>query len=237
MTRELDELAANLFPHLQRSGGVQPFAGLSDGAVHTWEGISRQNGAAARVRVFVRVINDYAVSVTAMGDRAALERREPLIRGVATSLTFAAPGGPGSGAETTPRVAQGGQPSSPSLSDGSPVAQQWLERLRGKRLTSLSSYSSGGAGGYSSRTVVMLWPDGRFDGQSSSSVSVDVPGASGSSGGSGSTSGRWRIYATRDGLGVLELTYANGRQEQNALQDRNGQTFINGSRWFVTNPQ
>lgn len=227
---ELQQLVDALAPDTLRVGGLEPLD--AGGAVYTWEGRDSDTGETVRMRFFVRSINNHAVMLMALGTRQQLEAREPVLRQMVASFAFPA-------AENR-REAPAPQPAGreTALTDGSEIAGQWAQRLRGKMLTQLSSYSSGSAGGYSSRTTIYLGPDGRFSGGSSSSVSVDVPGASGSSGGTNRAAGRWFIYRSPDGQAVLRLQHdGNPDYEHNALQDRNGQTWINGARWFVTDRQ
>jgi hypothetical protein len=148
-------------------------------------------------------------------------------------------------AAADPRVGgaevQGAQPTVPpmdaiggALDDGTPLGRQWSQFLAGKKATRLSSYSSsGGSGGYSSRTEVHLCAGGEFALSGSSSVTVDVGDAGGYSAGQRSGQGRWRIITQGDVAGI-ELRYANGEVEQYRLDYQNEQTLVNGERWFVT---
>lgn len=127
------------------------------------------------------------------------------------------------------------------LSDNNPQSQQWLNHLRGKLLSRLSSYTSGTAGGYSSNERMLLYPNGQFEYYSASSVSVQSEGpvysATGSSGGQGTRRGTWRIV-TAQGTSYLALVYEGAMKEEYAELDyRNNKTYIDGSRVFVTNPQ
>ena len=85
----------------------------------------------------------------------------------------------------------------------------------------------------SSKTELRLNRNGSFSVYTESLVSMSVPGASGSSGGTNKASGTWRIYF-RNGQVLLETKYENGQVETSLLEERNGQTFINGKRWFLT---
>lgn len=119
------------------------------------------------------------------------------------------------------------------LHDGTQVGREWAEFLAGKKATQMSSYSSGSAGGYSSRTDVHLCANGQFALSGNSSVSVDVGGAYGYSGGDSQGSGTWRII-TQGQLAGIELRYANGGVEQFRLDYQDGATYVNGDRWYVT---
>ena len=127
------------------------------------------------------------------------------------------------------------------LSDNNPQSLQWLNHLRGKLLSRLSSYTSGTAGGYSSNERMLLYPNGQFEYYSASSVSVQADGpvysAGGSSGGQGTRRGTWRIV-TGQGTSFLALVYEGSMQEEyTELDFRDNKTFIDGSRVFVTAPQ
>ena len=127
------------------------------------------------------------------------------------------------------------------LSDNNPQSVEWLNHLRGKLLSRLSSYTSGTAGGYSSNERMLLYPNGQFEHYSASSVSVQAEGpvysAGGSSGGQGTRRGTWRIV-TAQGTSFLALVYEGSMQEEYTVLDfRENKTFIDGSRVFVTAPQ
>ena len=114
------------------------------------------------------------------------------------------------------------------------LAQEWDAHLRGKRLTQLSSYSSGSAGGYNSKQVVYLCADGRFFHHGSSSVSVygDL-GGMGSSGGTEQNTGRWRLVSEGD-VAALEIHIDGGESGYLPLGYVDGTTYVNEERTFVT---
>ena len=116
-----------------------------------------------------------------------------------------------------------------------PLAQQWDGHLRGKKLTQLSSYSSGGVGGgYSSERVAFFCRDGSFLYFASSSVSVyGSLGGSGTSAGRTQTTGQWRIVSEGD-VAAIEILNERGEHDYMRLEYRNGKTFVDGTRTFVT---
>ena len=116
-----------------------------------------------------------------------------------------------------------------------PLAQQWDQHLRGKKLTQLSSYSSGGGGGgYSSERVAFFCRDGSFLYFASSSVSVyGSMGGSGSSSGTTETTGTWRVVTEGD-VAALEIQNDRGEHGYMRLEFQNGKTFVDGTRTFVT---
>lgn len=141
----------------------------------------------------------------------------------------------GAGAQGAASQAAPTQPS-----QDSPLVQEWLGHLRGKRVTYRDSYSSNdasGYGGYSNRATAYLCSDGGFHYESRSRVSVDVGGAFGGSGGDDSFSGSWRIVEQN---GQALLQYQRSEQagteqgEWIALGYRDGQTFFDSSRVHVT---
>ena len=120
-----------------------------------------------------------------------------------------------------------------ALHDGTQVGREWAEFLAGKKATQMDSYSSGSAGGYSSRTDVHLCANGQFALSGNNSVSVDVGGAYGYTGGDSQGSGTWRII-TEGQVAGIELRYANGGVEQYRLDYQDGATYVNGDRWYIT---
>jgi hypothetical protein len=119
------------------------------------------------------------------------------------------------------------------LHDGTQLGREWYEFLAGKKATQMSSYSSGSAGGYSSRTDVHLCANGQFALSGNSTVTVDVGDASGYSGGNSGGSGTWRII-TQGQLAGIELRFANGTVEQHRLDYQDGATYVDGDRWYIT---
>jgi hypothetical protein len=116
-----------------------------------------------------------------------------------------------------------------------PLAQQWDQRLRGKKLTQLSSYSSGGGGGgYTSERVAYFCRDGRFLFFSSSSVSMyGNNGGMGSSSGQNRITGIWRVVTEGD-VAAIEIRNDRGEHGYLRLAFQQGKTFIDGTRTFVT---
>lgn len=126
--------------------------------------------------------------------------------------------------------------------DRSPTAQAWLQKLRGKRITYMSSYTSspsGGSdgyisgGGYSDRFDAYLCSDGQFLYRSKSSMTVDA-GAFGSSSSRNGLTGRWRII-TQGQEAAIEYRTTDGQQDYVRLGFQDGKTYWDGKRVFVTN--
>jgi len=108
-----------------------------------------------------------------------------------------------------------------------------VQFLAGKKATKMSSYSSGSAGGYSSRTDVHLCASGQFAMAGSDLVTVDVGDAGGYSGGNTAGRGTWRII-TQGAVAGIELRYANGQTEQHRLDYQDNKTYVDGERWLIT---
>lgn len=149
-----------------------------------------------------------------------------------------AQGAAADGAHDPQAAASQAAPTQPS--QDSPLVQEWLGHLRGKRVTYRDSYSSNdarGYGGYSNRATAYLCSDGGFHYESRSRVSVDVGGAFGGSGGDDSFSGSWRIVE-QNGQALLQyqLSEQAGTEQGQwiALGYRDGQTFFDNSRVSVT---
>ncbi len=219
-TAELDQLAAQI-PGFSKVGTTQNYKTKSGVGVRgTWAGVNLQTRQPIQIRMYATTVNGLAIVLFAAGQTGKLDARETALRDIALSVmtTTAAPP---STSQTPINIAR------------SPLAQQWLQRLRGKKLTMMSGYSSGSSGGMSSKTEIYLLADGSFQARSESSVSIYVPGANGGSSGVQKAAGSWRIYV-KDTQALLEMKYENGQIETNALQANGEQTFINGKRWFVT---
>jgi hypothetical protein len=137
-------------------------------------------------------------------------------------------------ADPSPAVAApGGGSGADGLGDGTPLANEWVAHLAGKKVTVMDRYSSGTAGGYTSRTDVYLCSNGEFLFRGQSDMSVDVDGASGYAGGNQSNRGRWRII-TQGQVAGIELRHGNGTVEQYRLAYQDGATYADGKRVYVT---
>ena len=113
------------------------------------------------------------------------------------------------------------------------MVAEWIAFLSGKKLTTMSSYSSGSAGGYSARTDVYLCSDRSYAVRDESSVSVDVGGAFGSSGGIGASEGNWYVITNGQVVGLV-LEDAAGQALEVRMDYQGQQTFANGERVYVT---
>jgi hypothetical protein len=120
----------------------------------------------------------------------------------------------------------------PTISS-SAVVRTWMLRLNDKKLVRFAGYNSGGGGGgMSSEKYLFLASDGSYAFRSSSSVSIYVPGANGSSAGRNADGGRWRVVEG-SGHALLELNSRNGETERIQLSAKGSETYLNGRRWYV----
>ena len=193
-----------------------------------------------RLHAYLSFSNGQTLAVMASGLDRLVEPREEIVREIAGTAEFVGRAvGPGAAA---PPGAVQTHPDAPpiepgELSDGKPESLQWLGRLEGKLLTVMESYSSGAAGGYTSNDRTLLYPNGRFENYTASSVSADVGGASAASGGQQILTGTWRIVSA-NGFTFLAVVPDGARQESYLqLHSQNGQTFVDGKRVLVTVPR
>ena len=121
----------------------------------------------------------------------------------------------------------------PAAGGSTPLAEEWDAHLRGRRLTYITSYSSGSSGGFSERKEAFLCRDGQFLYSNSSSLSVDTGGASAFGGGQGSGGGEWKVVTEGSSAGI-EFRWRDGETSRHLLEFTDGKTYVDGSRWFVT---
>lgn len=96
-----------------------------------------------------------------------------------------------------------------------------------------SSYNSGGgSGGISEQRTLHLCSDGSFAYLDESLTTINVPGASATSGGNGRALGRWRIESATQNSAVLLLNVDGGGVERLRVEYDGEKTFLNGQRWF-----
>jgi len=121
----------------------------------------------------------------------------------------------------------------PPPAPGDVSAGGWTELLSGQMLHYFSSYNSGGAsGGLASHRVLHLCADGRFAYFGDSMITLNVPGATASSGGRGGFRGRWAIDAATPGGAILVLQGDDGQQLRWPVRYDGQKTLLNGQRWL-----
>lgn len=117
--------------------------------------------------------------------------------------------------------------------DSLALVRQWDAKLRGQRATMLSRVNGGQFGGGTWRTDFYFCKDGRVIQESESSVSVDVGGANGSSGGRERHEGRWRVIVAQ-GIPALQVTQRSDTGYVGIGWNEQGHTFFSGQRVYVT---
>jgi len=123
-------------------------------------------------------------------------------------------------------------PGSPMAPAPAGLAEAWSNILSGQALNYFSRYNSGSGGGMASHRVLHLCPNGRFAYSGESLVTMNVPGASGSSGGRGGTRGRWNLESLTQSTAVLVLSVDGGGELRWPVRYDGEKTFLNGSRWL-----
>ena len=113
----------------------------------------------------------------------------------------------------------------------------WKKYLGGRKVVQFSSYSSGygGGGGMRSKKELHFCSNGQFAASSSSSVVIDVPGASASDNGSDSETGTWKIIESNQAVVKLEITPNGGAKIVTAIGlGQDGKLYNNtGTRLFT----
>ena len=205
-------------------------AAQGPGVILSWD-FRSPKGQPLRFRTYLVGANNQTLVLTAVGQRAPLAARDPVLRQIAASLDL------GAAAKPAAAEAAAADPAAKDLRADTPVAKSWDQRLRGKLLTQVSG-NVGSSGGYTSTKRILLHPDGRFDYYSSSLVTVDVPGASGNSGGTKNKTGRWRVVSRGD-LPILEMRPEGETPMYGALSYQDGKPFLllGNVRTFVTDPK
>lgn len=111
------------------------------------------------------------------------------------------------------------------------LVRPWQERLAGKMLRRLSSYSSGTSGGYNSSSTLHLCRDRQFYYHSVSSVSINVPGATAGGGDKEERQGQWRVEM-QGTTPMLILADRDGSTSTHPLGYDGEKTFLDGERVF-----
>ena len=138
-------------------------------------------------------------------------------------------GGSTSFLESAPATAQAPAPV-PAPNDLDPM---WADLLTGQALNYFSSYNSGGGGGgMATRRILHLCPNGRFAYFGEGLTTMNVPGATGSSGGRDGFEGHWSLESPTQTTAMLVLTVNGGRPIRWPLRYVDKKTFLNGQRWF-----
>lgn len=143
-----------------------------------------------------------------------------------------APGVPPNSGSAPGRTSTGRE-LAPGFTEDHPQVREWVAFLAGNKLTRMSSYSSGSAGGYSARTDIYLCSDRSFAMHDESLVAVDVGGAFGNSGSADNSQGRWYVITNGQVVGLV-LEFSNGQAQEFRMEYQNQETYANGERVYVT---
>ena len=218
-----DALVAKLLPSLRRID--KPYrmkTGIGPAMSLEFSG-NTDDGEAVYARVYLSIHNDRTVSFFAVANREIISSRGDVLDAIFSSMRSNAHYAASAPTSVTS-----------ASSDTTPLAREWMQRLNGKKLTRLSGYSSGSSGGYSSQSELVLMANGRFSYNSSSSVAIYVDGANGGSSSRNQSAGTWRIL-DQGGTIILELR-SEGNVDRRTMTYRDGKTFMNGGRVYVTQP-
>jgi hypothetical protein len=196
---------------LVSSGDREIFtAGNRAASLYTWE-VADASQKQYLLRLYLSPEGSRAFVVVAAGPLDLVRSRDSALRQILTSMTFDAPA-----------IAAGS-----ALADGTPLAQKWLAKLRGKTVKQF--ISGGGAAG---EKVLVLGSDGAYSFRGSVAIAADVPGVSVSSIGRKSTSGRWHIGES-SGRAFLQLVNENGEQQLLSLTMDDRNWYLNGEKAFA----
>jgi hypothetical protein len=215
----VDQDMATNFPLMARTGNPELIqTTIGTGVLIVYQGVS-QVGLRSQLRFYAVMVGGNAFGIIAVGPAKVVAARDPELRQVFVSLKI----------ERTESAMT--ESASAAGSGATPLAQQWIQHLSGRKLTYLSSYSSGGSSSLSERHWYLA-PNGSFSFSSQSSSSIYVDGANGGSNGTNSGKGSWRIYAA-DNQAYLELLFNDGRTVRYSLSLQNGKTFFNRDKIYV----
>lgn len=101
----------------------------------------------------------------------------------------------------------------------------WVAKLKGRALTYYKT-----SGTYTTKRHMSLCADGTFLYKDDESYGSSMGGSNFSYVGAQGDSGRWKIAGS-----ALQLVFDNGERSSYQLSNRNGSTFVDGEKWFVTN--
>lgn len=189
--------------------------GRRSGSIYRWDVRNPQNGQDVALDLFVAPEGGRVYVVVAAGNREVVRSRDLTLRQMLANASYAAP-----------KVEPGG-----ALADSTPLAQQWLNKLRGRMIRQMHVYS-----GMSSDKFHYITADGTYVYRSRSMVSVTVPGASGMSSGGGAEQGRWKI---RDigGRVFLQVQYQSGETATMPITQDERNWYLNGEKAFAVDPE
>lgn len=206
---------------VQRNGVREPMSfGSRQGAAYRWDIRDPKLGRNVAFDIFGAPEGGRYFAMISVGTAERVRQREGEVRQMMASLAFEAP-----------KPLAAGPSAAGPLADTTPLAQQWLQKLRGRMIRQMYVYS-----GMSSDKYHYINADGSYVYKSSSMVSIDVSGASGMSSGGAANRGRWKI---RDlgGQVFLEVQYQNGESRMMRITQDERNWYLNGEKAFAVDPQ
>jgi hypothetical protein len=106
----------------------------------------------------------------------------------------------------------------------------WRQYFGGRKIVEFNNYSSSyGGGGMSSKKELHFCSNGQFAYAADSSVSMNVSGANGSSSGSNSSTGTWKIIESNRSMVAIEFASSAGERQQGAFAIGQDGRLYNGS--------
>lgn len=218
LARELSEVFLSAGVRLARAGDREPFPG---GAAYIWEFRHPDTGMPYGLHICVSGKAGRALVAIAFGESGRIERQAASMRQVAAAMAY-----------QPPRPAAAGP-----LADDTPLARQWLAKLRGKVIKQFLGAGSGMTG----EKTRYLAPDGTYTMSGNTVIAIDVgpyggaPTASASSIGRQQATGRWRIRDD-NGRAFLEVRTADGQRLLLALTADQRNWYLNGEKAFAVDP-
>ncbi len=198
---------------VQRSGVREAMSfGARQGAVYRWDILDPQLGRNVAFDIFGAAEGGRYFAFISVGTAELVRLREAEVRQMLASMKFE-------------------EPKAGPLSDATPLAQQWLQKLKGRMIRQMYAYS-----GMSSDKYHYINADGSYVYKSSSMVSVDVAGASGTSSGGNANRGRWKIRDV-SGQVFLEVQYQSGETKMMRITQDERNWYLNGEKAFAVDPQ
>ena len=213
LVRELSAAFTQGTGTVQRNGVREAMSfGARQGSAYRWDIRDPKLGRNVAFDIFGAPEGSRYFAFISVGTAERVRQREAEVRQMMASMTFEAPkAGP--------------------LSDATPLAQQWLQKLKGRMIRQMYAYS-----GMSSDKYHYINADGSYVYKSSSMVSVDVAGASGISSGGNANRGRWRIRDV-SGQVFLEVQYQSGETKMMRITQDERNWYLNGEKAFAVDQQ
>lgn len=219
--REESQVVQQLSSAVAKSGGrggerQAMIFGPRPGASYCWDLRDPKSDGVTAFDIHLATEGRRAFVMIAAGEKTRVRSNDISVHQILSSMAFAAA-----------KTAETGGP----LADATPLAQRWLNKLRGKLVRQFWASQ-----GMSSDKRHWLNADGTYAFKSSSMVSVDVSGASALSTGRDDSTGRWSIRDV-SGKVFLEVRYNNGNIRRMPITEDNRNWFLNGEKAFAVDPE